>query len=115
MAFGENILAFTRGVLFNTEVGPLIIVLGLVYLALTLKDLKYKRKIQHLQEHVTIKGREVIRGSGISVKLKTTNGWKTGVFLGANKDGFLIIKTDSDSKIMVDPNYVSDIRVFDPN
>ncbi|ACB85867.1 hypothetical protein [Natranaerobius thermophilus] len=110
-----NIFNFAQGVLFDTTVGPFIVLLGAIYLSMTIKDLKQKKRLQHLQTQATIKGRQIIRGSGISIKLKSTDGWKTGVFLGANQDGFLIIKTENNSKIMVDPNYVSDIRIFDPN
>ncbi len=108
-----NILEFIQGVILETDVGPFIIALTFIYLYIKFKEAKQKKHLKHLQTYVTIRGRQVIRGKGISIKLKSDDGWKTGVFLGANDDGFLIIKTDNNSKIVVDPNYVSDIRVFD--
>ncbi len=110
-----DVFEFIQGVLLDTSAGPFIIALTLIYAYMRIKDIKYKKRLEQLKTHVTILGKQIMRGSGISIKLTSTDGWKTGVFLGANKDGFLIIQTENNSKIMVDPNYVSDIRVFDPN
>ncbi|OWZ84899.1 hypothetical protein [Natranaerobius trueperi] len=108
-----NLFKFVQGVLFETDVGPFIIALSLIYLSIKIKDARTKKRLQRLQTYATIKGQQIIRGSGISFKLKSNNGWKTGVFLGANEKGLLIIKTNNNSKMMVDPNYISDVRIFD--
>ncbi len=110
-----EIIYFIRGVLLDTDAGPLIIILALFYLGMKIKDIKHKKQVKNLQTHATIQGRHIFRGSGITFKLTTSNGWKAGIFLGANEDGYLIIKTETDAKIAVDPNYISDIRVYDPH
>ena len=111
----EEIISFIQGVLFETSVGSIIIILATIYIVFLLNDFIRNRKGGRLSDHVTIKGKYVYKGAGISIRLKSSNGWKTGVFLGADKNGFLIIKTDENSKIIVDPHFISDIRVFENN
>lgn len=111
----EQIVNFIYAVLFETSVGPFIISLSLIYALFMLTDLYKNRKSGKLSSYVTIKGRYIYKGAGISIRLKSSGGWKTGVFLGADKNGCLIIKTDKNAKIIVDPHFVSDVRVFDTN
>ena len=109
----EEIIGFVQGVLFETTAGSFIIFLAAIYTLIIFNDFIKNRKYGQLSNHVTIKGRYIYKGAGISIRLKSSNGWKTGVFLGADKNGFLIIRTDENSKIVVDPHFISDIRVFE--
>lgn len=111
----EQVVSFVQGILFDSSVGPIIIFLAVLYSVMVLIDFIRNKKEGKLFNHVTIKGRYVYKGAGISIRLKSSNGWKSGVFMGADKNGFLIIKTDKNSKIIVDPHFISDIRVFEQN
>ena len=111
----EQAVNFVSGVLFETTVGPFIITLSGIYALFLLVDLIKGKKQNKLSTYATLKGRYIYKGAGISIRLKSSGGWKTGEFVGADQNGYLIIKTDNDAKLIVDPHFVSDIRVFDNN
>jgi len=111
----EQVVNFVSGVLFETSTGPFIIVLSILYAVVLISEVIKNKRYGKLSSHVTIKGRYIYKGAGISIRLKSSGGWKTGIFLGADKNGFLIIKTESNAKIIVDPHFVTDVRVFDVN